>query len=124
MPFKKGETPKGAKVFVKGKSGNPAGAPRKLPNLDKLLANVLGKEDGNGITDGEKILAKLSEQAQNGNVRASEIILDRGWGKPKQFVENTNTNINADMTEEQLNQRIALLFKKSMGDDNSDTGTD
>lgn len=95
----------------------------KLPNLDKLLATVLGKEDESGVTEAEKILEKLKDQAQKGNVRASEIILDRGWGKPKQFVENVNTNINADMTSEQLDERIAKLFKKSSEDD-TDNGAD
>lgn len=123
MPFPKGQQPKGSTPFKPGQTGNPNGRPKKLPNLEKLLANVLGKEDDGGITEAEKILTKLSDQAKNGNVRASEIIMDRAWGKPKQFVENINTNINSDMTEEQLNDRIAQLFKKSSEYD-SDTGTD
>lgn len=94
----------------------------KLPNLDRLLGEVLGKEDENGITEAQKILQKLAKQAQDGNVRASEIILDRGYGKPKQFVENTNLNMNSDLTEDQLNDKIERLLNKSAEDD-SDTGT-
>ena len=30
--------------FKKGQTGNPNGRPRKLPELDKLLADVLGEE--------------------------------------------------------------------------------
>lgn len=88
----------------------------KLPNLDKLLGAVLGREDDKGITEAEKILNKLTDQAQKGNVRASEIILDRGYGKPKQFVENTNLNMNSDLTEDQLNEKIEKLLNKTSDD--------
>jgi hypothetical protein len=83
MPFKKGETPKGAKPFKKGQSGNPNGQPRKLPALDKLLANVLGEEK-DGVTQAEEILKALQKQAKSGNVRAAEVLLERAYGKSKQ----------------------------------------
>jgi hypothetical protein len=83
MPFKKGETPKGAKPFQKGQSGNPNGQPRKLPALDKLLANVLGEEK-DGVTQAEEILKALQKQAKSGNVRAAEVLLERAYGKSKQ----------------------------------------
>lgn len=122
MPFEKGN--KIGNRFRSDKQPVENGRPKKLPNLEKILANVLGKEDDSGITEAQKIIEKLVDQGQKGNVRASEILFDRGWGKPKQFVENVNTNINSEMTEEQLNERIAMLFKKANGDDDSDTGTD
>lgn len=80
MPFKKGETPKGAIPFVKGKSGNPAGKPCKIPGLDKLLAEVLG-EDKDGITAAKAILMALRAKATKGDVRAAEVLLDRAYGK-------------------------------------------
>lgn len=122
MPFQKGH--KYGNRFSMDNQPKENGRPKKLPNLEKILASVLGKEDDNGVTEAQKIIEKLTDQAQKGNVRASEIIIDRGWGKPKQFVENVNTNINSEMTEEQLNERIATLFNKANGDDDSDTGTD
>jgi hypothetical protein len=88
MPFKKGETPKGAKPFQKGQSGNPNGQPRKLPALDKLLANVLGEEK-DGVTQAEEILKALQKQAKSGNVRAAEVLLERAYGKNKQQHELT-----------------------------------
>lgn len=86
MPFKKGETPKGAIPFVKGKSGNPAGKPCKIPGLDKLLAEVLG-EDKDGITAAKAILMALRAKATKGDVRAAEVLLDRAYGKAKQVTE-------------------------------------
>ena len=75
--------------FKKGQTGNPNGRPRKLPALDKLMADVLGEEK-DGITAGEAILKALRAKATKGDVRAAEVLLDRAYGKPKQ---TTDTNI-------------------------------
>ncbi len=70
----------------KGTSGNPNGRPKKLPELDKLLADVLGEEK-DGITAADAILRKLRAMAASGNIRAIEILLDRAYGKARQTVE-------------------------------------
>jgi hypothetical protein len=80
-----------SKPFKKGQSGNPNGRPRKLPELDKLLADVLGEEK-DGITAGEAILKALRAKATKGDVRAAEVLLDRAYGKPKQ---THDTNITS-----------------------------
>lgn len=77
-----------AKPFKKGQSGNPNGRPRKLPELDKLLANVLGEEK-DGTTAAEAILKALRAKAAKGDVRAAELLLDRAYGKAKQAVDVT-----------------------------------
>jgi hypothetical protein len=77
--------------FKKGQTGNPNGRPRKLPALDKLMADVLGEEK-DGITAGEAILKALRAKATKGDVRAAEVLLDRAYGKPKQ---TTDTNITS-----------------------------
>jgi len=86
MLFKKGVTPPGAKVFKKGQSGNPKGKPKKIPALDKLLADVLGEEK-NGIEAAKAILMALRTKATKGDVRAAEVLLDRAYGKAKQVTE-------------------------------------
>lgn len=85
IPGKNGGT---LKVLEKGQSGNPAGRPKKLPELDKLLAEVLGEEK-DGMTAADAILKKLRQMATQGNLRAAEILLDRAYGKPKQALEHT-----------------------------------
>jgi hypothetical protein len=82
---------KNLKSYKKGESGNPNGRPRKLPALDKLMADVLGEEK-DGITAGEAILKALRAKATKGDVRAAEVLLDRAYGKPKQ---TTDTNITS-----------------------------
>jgi len=76
--------------FKPGKSGNPSGRPRKLPELDKLLAEVLGDEK-DGKTAAEAILSALRSKAARGDVRAAEILLDRAYGKSKQTLDMSHT---------------------------------
>lgn len=72
----------GLKPFKPGQSGNPNGRPKKLPEIDKLLADVLG-EDGEN-SEAKAILKALLTKAKKGDTRAAEILLDRAYGKPKQ----------------------------------------
>jgi hypothetical protein len=77
------------KPITKGEVRNPNGAPRKLPKLDVILANVLGEENKDGKTAAEEIVEALKKQAKAGNVKASQLLLDRGWGKIKESLDIT-----------------------------------
>jgi hypothetical protein len=77
------------KPFKKGRSGNPKGRPKKLPELDKLLADVLGDEK-DGVSAAEAILRAIRAKATRGDVRAAEVLLDRAWGKVKSHVDITS----------------------------------
>lgn len=88
MPFKKGVTPPGAKPFVKGQSGNPAGRKKDIPELKQLLAEVLA-EDKDGISAAKAILMALRAKATKGDVRAAELLLDRAYGKANQKIEHS-----------------------------------
>lgn len=79
----------GLKPFQKGESGNPNGRPKKIPELDKLLADILGEEK-DGITAAQAILMALRKKATSGDIRAAEVLLDRTYGKPKQTIEGGN----------------------------------
>ena len=69
--------------FKKGVSGNPNGKPKKIPQLDILLADVLGEEK-DGIEAAKAILMALRSKAVKGDVRAAEVLLDRAYGKASQ----------------------------------------
>lgn len=75
--------------FKKGQTGNPNGRPPKLPELDKLMAEILGEEK-DGKTAAQAILAALRAKASRGDIRAAEVLLNRGYGLPKQRIENEN----------------------------------
>ena len=65
---------------------NKEGRPKKLPELDKLLADVLGEEK-DGVTAAEAILRALRAKATKGDIRAAEVLLERGYGKTKHQLE-------------------------------------
>lgn len=79
----------GLKPFKKGETGNPNGRPKKLPDLDVLMAEVLGEEK-NGKSAAQAILAALRVKAAKGDIRAAEVLLNRGYGLPKQKVEHSS----------------------------------
>jgi len=89
--------------FKKGQSGNPNGRPKDIPKLDKLLADVLGEEK-NGIIAAETILKALLVKATKGDVRAAEVLLDRAYGKAKQFLDHSTLG-------EKINQIVPPWMK-------------
>ncbi len=92
--------------WKKGESGNPKGRPKKLPDLNILLAEVLGEQTKNGKTAAQQILAALRTRAKRGDVRAAEVLLERAYGKVKQdmnlttraFIKTLNIDPLADDT--------------------------
>lgn len=82
----------GNKPFKKGQSGNPNGRPKKLPELEALMAKVMGEEKG-GITAMEAIIQALRLKAAKGDVRAAEVLLNRGYGMPKQTIQSSGETV-------------------------------
>lgn len=81
--------PQNLKPFPKGVSGNPKGRP-KLPDLSEAIAKVLADEK-DGKTALEAVLMALRAKAVKGDVRAAQELLDRGFGKSKQIIEDVTT---------------------------------
>lgn len=76
----------------KGEVRNPKGRPPKLPELEVLMAKVMGEEKG-GITAMEAIIAALRAKAAKGDVRAAEVLLNRGYGLPKQTIQTSGETV-------------------------------
>ncbi len=94
---------RGAKDGVPFQKGDPRinreGRPKKIPNLDMLLAELLDDEDQSA----KLILAALIEKAKDGDVRAAQVILDRAYGKPKESIDIVTNG-------ESLNQEKRFVF--------------
>lgn len=72
--------------FVKGKSGNPGGRPKKVKEVQQRVEDL--------VDDAVTVLAKaLKDDDAKVRLAAANAILDRGLGKPKQAVE-----VKADVT--------------------------
>ena len=112
----KSNNPQNLKPFPKGVSGNPNGRPKKLPELDKLLADILGEEK-DGRTAAEAILSALRAKAAKGDIRAAEVLLDRAYGKAKQTINN-NINVTKpiiiDWSDEDNTDKKAKRGKKDL----------
>lgn len=69
---------------------NP-GRKKKLPEIDDLLAEVLGEDPTDPDRQGEarEVLKQMVKSAKGGNVQAQIAVLDRAYGKPKQAVEHS-----------------------------------
>lgn len=67
--------------FKKGQSGNPKGRP-KLPDVTEALSKMW-QDDKTGKNGVERLLLVLQKRAEQGDVKAAQILLERGYGKPK-----------------------------------------
>jgi hypothetical protein len=99
----------------KGDVRNPKGAPKKLPKLDELLAEVLGDTE-EGKTQAQIILEALVKRARSGDVKASTLLLERGYGKVKEKIDITTDG-------ESMNQnKIQIEIVTTKHDKETDTG--
>jgi hypothetical protein len=74
------------------KSGNTKNVGRpKLPDLKEAIAKVMAEEK-DGMSALEAILKALRMKAAKGDVRAAQELLDRGYGKAMQKIEQETTH--------------------------------
>jgi hypothetical protein len=100
---------KDGKPFKKGDSRiNRNGRPKKLPQLDVLLAEVLGDTE-EGKTHAQQILEAIRRKAKNGDVKAAQLLLDRGYGKAKESLDITTNGEN--ITQPKI--QVEILTKKN-----------
>jgi hypothetical protein len=101
--------------WPKGVSGNPGGRPRKRLISDEL-ERLLQQEapSAAGKTWAAAIAEVLLAQALNGDVRAIAEVANRVEGKPLQAMDLhlDPSNDIQNLTEEELNQRIAELERQ------------
>jgi hypothetical protein len=80
-----------------GNTVNVTGRPPILPDIRMAMAIVLGKEPVPGKTQLDMLMDRLYELAQDGDTRAAQILLDRGYGKAMERVviepESKMTNV-------------------------------
>lgn len=94
--------PDDGKPFTKGdKRINRLGRPPKLPELETMMAEVLSDKDAM-----RAILIALVKKAKGGDVRASELIMDRAYGK---LTMRQDTNLNMNFKEWTEEMRLTII---------------
>jgi len=78
-------------MFKPGQSGNPTGRPK----ADKTIRDLAREHTKEAIVTLAEI-AKNPKASDSARVQACNAILDRGWGKPAQYVETANVNMTID----------------------------
>jgi hypothetical protein len=100
----------GNKPFPKGVSGNPKGRP-KLPDLKAAIAKVLADEK-DGVNALDAVLMALRQKAVRGDIRAAEVLMDRGYGKSRQTADINVASTNLEeLTDDQL---LAIVRGKAL----------
>jgi hypothetical protein len=125
MPFKKGETPKGAKPFTSEHQpenrGRPPGSKSRSTVLKKWLTaeidikNPLTKLKQRGTVEDEVVLALITK-ARQGDVPAIKEVLDTMYGKLTDKVQLDVNQLDADIERE-----LALLGTGSEGTATAET---
>jgi hypothetical protein len=87
--------------WKKGQTGNPGGRPKKIPEISKLLAEVLGDEDGMNMA--HEILKVIRKKALDGDIRAAEVLLDRAYGKATAKIELDSEGITIKVVRDNGN---------------------
>jgi hypothetical protein len=108
--MKKRGTVANLKPFKKGQSGNPKGRP-KLPDLKAAIAKVLADEK-DGVNALDAVLMALRQKAVRGDIRAAEVLMDRGYGKSRQTADiNVAATNLEELTDDQL---LAIVRGKAL----------
>jgi len=94
--------------FKPGQTGNRNGRPRKLPDIDKVMIELM-HEPIKGKQTLTRILEAMRAKAMRGDVRAAELLLDRTYGKVKQTID---TNLSGAIAHK-------LIIVDATGNNNS-----
>jgi len=84
--------------FQKGRSGNPAGRPKKGQALTDLLRQRIEDKEA-GVSRKEKIIEKLIGMAESGDIAAVKYIFDRLDGRPIEAIKIDPNGIDGKLLE-------------------------
>ena len=89
-PAKQAENRNGDGTFRKGQSGNPKGRPKKGTAIADILNELGDKEISEDQTQREAVLARVYDQAMDGDLNATKFIADRTEGTSVQRMAVTS----------------------------------
>lgn len=66
--------------------------PRKLPEIKDVAAEVLGADDGSGLTIAQKIFEAHAKKAIEGDKASADLVFGYAYGKPTQRTEHSGND--------------------------------
>jgi hypothetical protein len=117
VAFEKGKTPKGAKPFKKGQSGNPAGRPEGSKNRATILRRLLETKtvftnpltlQKETVSLEERVMIALIARASRGDITAIKEIQDTLYGKQS----NVNLNFTPEELQSLTDEEFDALYSK------------
>ena len=86
------------KGFVKGKSGNPKGRPKKAKCIPDILRSITSEKADGYETKLHQILNNVVNQAVKGDQWSIQFVADRMEGKPAQVINQTIEELPSGFT--------------------------
>ena len=86
------------KGFVKGKSGNPKGRPKKAQCIPDILRSITSEKADGYETKLHQILNNVVNQAVKGDQWSIQFVADRMEGKPAQVINQTIEELPSGFT--------------------------
>ena len=88
---------------------NRKGRPKGAINLTDLVKRIAAEKVSRTekMTRIEAVVRATFKRAFDGDMKAVEIIMDRGWGKAVQPIENTNPGALVTIIQEAPSQAVA-----------------
>tara|TARA_R100000808_G_C2026647_1_gene72375 strand:- start:155 stop:475 length:321 start_codon:yes stop_codon:yes gene_type:complete len=90
------------KGFVKGKSGNPNGRPKKAKCIPDILRSITSEKADGYETKLHQILDNVVNQAIKGDQWSIQFVADRMEGKPAQVINQTIEELPSGFTTTRL----------------------
>ncbi|GHT94202.1 hypothetical protein FACS1894141_0420 [Spirochaetia bacterium] len=85
--------------FEPGQSGNPGGRPKRDTSLTGILRKELNKKGADKVAKKTRIVGKLIELAEAGDIPALKYLWDRVDGKARETMEiTTSGELDAKLT--------------------------
>lgn len=89
--------------FKKGQSGNPGGRPKEVENIKELAREYSAEAI-------KRLVSWMRSKNPRASVLAANALLDRGYGKPAQFVTDDTAEFEKHMGERELAEAIAREY--------------
>lgn len=92
--------------FKKGQSGNPGGR-KKGSSVTAILNRKLDELDDKGVSRAEKIAEVIVREAEGGDYRFVDMLLNRTEGKIPDKVLNLTPADAKEMSDEELEEHVS-----------------